>query len=319
MKKLFLIVVSLALGLGGAFIWLSGPVDNNSQENQRFVIPRGQATRVIAQRLQEEGLVKNAWVFQAIVQKDGLAGTIQAGSFDLSPGMSASEIAHQLTQGTHDIWITFPEGWRREEIAQSLMKQELENFDPREFEFLTEGKEGMLFPDTYLVPRQISEEQFVNLLERTFEQKVVTGLAAEIQTSPYDFDDALIMASIVEREARGYDEMRQVAGVLWNRIEIGMPLQADATMQYAKGYNQAEDSWWVTPTAADRQINSPYNTYQVSGLPPAPIANPGLNAIRAALNPAETDAFYYIHDAQGNVYFARTLDEHNANVNRYLR
>lgn len=317
-RLLFLAIFGL-VAAGGAFAWLSGPADKNAQETQRFVIARGAGTKAISQNLQEQGLIKNALVFQAVVKKEGVAGKIQAGSFELSPAMTARDIAHHLTEGTNDIWITIPEGWRREEIAQYLAKQELDSFDPREFEYLTDGLEGQLFPDTYLIPRQMSEQQIVDLLTRTFTAKVTEGLKTEIATSSYDFEDALIMASIVEREARGYEEMRQVAGVLWNRIEIGMALQADATMQYAKGYNVAEESWWVTPLAADRQINSPYNTYQAPGLPPAPIASPGLNAIRAALNPTTTDALYYIHDAQGNVYFARTLDEHNANVNRYLR
>ena len=127
------------------------------------------------------------------------------------------------------------------------------------------------------------------------------------------------MASILEREAKGYEQMRQVAGVLWHRIDIGMPLQADATLQYVKGYNKTEDSWWVTPLSEDKQLKSAFNTYQNPGLPPAPIANPGIDSIKAALNPIPTTYNFYIHDRQGILHFATTLEEHNQNVQKYLR
>lgn len=314
-----LLILILGILAGTLFLVLSQPVRSQVQESQRFVIPKGQAVSIIANRLQEEGLIKNALVFRFIVKKEGLGNKIQAGSFDLSPSMSSTEIARQLTQGTYDIWITIPEGWRREEIAQSLSKQELEAFSQEDFLALTSGKEGRLFPDTYLVPRQMSTEQVAELLEQTFERKIVTGLAEEIRASVYDFDQALIMASIVEREALGSEQMRMVAGVLWNRIELGMPLQADATLQYIKGYDAVENSWWGTPLVADRQRNSPFNTYRNPGLPPAPIANPGLEAITAALNPASTSYLYYLHDQEGEIHYAQDLAGHNANVEQYLR
>ncbi len=314
-----LILLMIFVLAGAGFLSLSGPADKTMVETQRFVIPKGQAVSIIADRLEEAGLVRNSLVFRLIVKSEGVGSSIQAGSFDLSPSMSAKEIAQQLTQGTHDLWVTIPEGWRREEIAQSIADQQLEVFDEDEFLTLTRGKEGRLFPDTYLVPRQISTAQVVEMLEQTFERKVIEGLEAEITASTHDFDEALIMASIVERESRGYEEMRMVAGVLWNRVEIGMALNADATLQYIKGYSSVEDSWWVVPTAADKQLTSAYNTYRYAGLPPTPIANPGVNAIKAALNPASTDYFYYLHDRAGNIHFARTLEEHNANVVEYLR
>ena len=127
------------------------------------------------------------------------------------------------------------------------------------------------------------------------------------------------MASIVEREARGADDMQHVAGILWNRIELGMPLQADATLQYLKGYNPVEQAWWTPPLAADKSLISPYNTYLNLGLPPRPICNPGLEAIKAAAQPLSTDDLFYLHDRQGKIHYAQTLDDHNLNVDRYLR
>jgi UPF0755 protein len=322
-KKLWIIaplsIIIFSVLFGAALLFLTRPADPQTQESQRFVIPRGQAVGVIANRLQEAGLIKNALVFQIIVKQEDLGGNIQAGSFDLSPSMSARQIAQLLTEGTNDLWVTILEGWRREEIAESLGDQELIEFDPAEFLALTSGKEGRLFPDTYLVPREVTAEQVALLLEQTFERKVELGLAEEIAESVYDFEDALVMASIVEREARGEEELRVVAGILWNRVEIGMALQADATLQYVKGYNRTTDSWWSSPTADDKQLASVYNTYRYPGLPPQPIANPGLAAIRSALNPATTPYFYYLHDNAGQIHYGVTLDDHNANIDRYLR
>lgn len=314
-----LLLLTLFVAVGTLFLTLSQPVNPQTQETQRFVVPKGQAISIIANRLQETGLIKNSLVFQVIVKKEDLDNKIQAGSFDLSPNMSTAEIAFELTQGTNDVWVTIPEGWRREEIAESLVGQELEVFSAEEFLDFTEGQEGRLFPDTYLIPRQATANQIAILLGQTFERKVVIGLADEIASSDYDFDEALVMASIVEREARGETELPVVAGILWNRVELGMPLQADATLQFIKGYNAVEDSWWVPPTAADKTLNSVYNTYKYPGLPPNPIANPGLQAIRAALQPTATDYLYYLHDRTGEIHYARTLDEHNVNVSTYLR
>lgn len=323
-KKRFLILIPLLLGLVVISLWmvfltLVSPVNSQLTQTQVFVIPKGQAVSVIGERLRESGLIKNSLAFRFIVKKDGLSQKIQAGSFDLSPSMTTAEVAQKLTQGTYDLWVTIPEGWRREEIADSLAKQELENFSREEFLNLTKGQEGRLFPDTYLVPRQISTEQLVRLLQQTFEKKIINGLKADLAQSNYSLTEILTMASIVEREAKGYDQMTKVAGVLWQRLEIGMALQVDASLQYIKGFNEVQDTWWPTPTAADKELNSVFNTYKYPGLPPAPIANPGLDAIKATLNPINTGALFYLHDLSGQIHFATTLEGHNANVEKYLR
>ncbi len=323
-KKRFLILIPLLLGLGVISLWmvfltLVSPVNSQLTQTQVFVIPKGQAVSVIGERLKESGLIKNALAFRFIVKKDGLSQKIQAGSFDLSPSMTTAEVAQKLTQGTYDLWVTIPEGWRREEIADSLAKQELESFSKEEFLSLTKGQEGRLFPDTYLVPRQISTEQLVRLLQQTFEKKIINGLKNDLAQSDYSLTEILTMASIVEREAKGYDQMTKVAGVLWQRLEIGMALQVDASLQYIKGFDQVQDTWWPTPTAADKELNSVFNTYKYPGLPPAPIANPGLDAIKATLNPVNTGALFYLHDLSGQIHFATTLEGHNANVEKYLR
>jgi UPF0755 protein len=303
----------------GAAIWSFQPVTPGSTNTQRFDIPKGQAITVIGQRLQEAGLIKNVLAFRAMVKLEGLSNKIQAGSFELSPGMTLSEIGSALTVGADDVWVTIPEGWRTEEIAESLDKQELDAFNKEEFLTLADASEGMLFPETYLVPRDMDTEAIYGLLTRTFEQKVVEGLKADIAKSDHSLEEILTMASIIEREAATPEQMRHVSGILWNRIEIGMPLQADATLQYAKGYDKVKQSWWSPPLGDDRQLNSPYNSYTNPGLPPSPICNPGLEAIKAAINPDDVDDLFYVHDNQGNMHYSVTYDEHLANIQKYLR
>jgi UPF0755 protein len=297
---------------------LSQPA-SQSKATVRFVIPKGQAISIIGQRLEEEGLINNAYVFRLAVKLNNLGTSIQAGSFDLSPSLTTSEIATHLTTGTEDTWITILEGWRVEEIAESLDSQDLDNFDAEEFIELASQSEGMLYPDTYLIPREMSTENIHSMLLNTFERKIIQDLSEEISSSDRDFEDVLIMASLVEREARNYEQMRKVAGILWNRIDLGMPLQVDATLQYIDGYSTTQQSWWAPPSIAQKKSESVFNTYQKTGLPPRSIANPGLNAVKATLIPQDSDDIFYIHANNGNMYTARTLEQHNVNINKYLR
>jgi UPF0755 protein len=314
-----LLLIGLVLGLGYWAMSLTKPVSATSQPPQTFVVPPGQATSVIADRLAAAKIVRHPLAFRVELKRLGLENKLQAGSFNLSSSMTTAEIAQIMTTGTSDLWVTILEGWRREEIAESLDRQELPAFDKEEFLALTAESEGMLFPDTYLLPRQATAEAVYDELTTTFDQKVVKGLASDIAKSDRSFEDVLVMASLIEREARDYDQMRMVSGILWNRIDDGIALNVDATLQYAKGFNQLEESWWSVPLSADKKVDSAYNTYLHAGLPPQPIANPGLDAIKAALNPVESQNYYYLHDPQGNMHYAKSLDEHNRNIDRYLR
>lgn len=309
-----------ALGVAAAaYSILLQPVAKDSAQMVRFIIPKGQAISIIGQRLHEEGLIKHPLVFRFVVEKNGLAASIQSGSFDLSPAMNATMIAQKLTSGTEDIWVTLLEGWRAEEVAEALTAAGLESFDQKAFLELAKPDEGRLFPDTYLLPRQMSAAQVHTLLTNTFEKKITRGLESEIAAFDVDFAEVLVMASLVQREAREYEQMRRVAGILWHRIQIGMPLQVDATLQYVVGYSPKTRSWWSTPLAEYKSMESEFNTYQITGLPPSPISNPGLNAMKATLDPIETTDLFYIHAPDGKMYYAADLAGHNANINRYLR
>lgn len=322
LPKFFLLLTSLLIILIFLMFFISNLFQAKleaNQQNVRFVIPKGQALTIIASRLEEAGLIKSKWAFRFAVYKNNLANKIQAGSFELSANMNTWQIAQALTMGTDDTWITLPEGWRREEIAESLDKQGLGNFKAEEFLSLSKGLEGQLFPDTYLVPREVTSAQLLSLLKNTFASKVTTGLSEDLSASEMSLNEVLTLASLVQRESANDTEMPLVAQILLNRLEIDMPLQVDATLQYIKGYNKTEASWWQTPLAEDKKLDSLYNTYKHPGLPPSPICNPGISAIKAVLNPTLTQALYYIHDNSGKIHTANSLDEHNANVNKYLR
>jgi UPF0755 protein len=327
MKKIIqilgMLVVVAIVATVGAWHWLTQPVMPEDTSPQSLVIVKGAATAQIGNQLFQAGLIRHPLVFRVVVRQLGLDQRLQAGSFKLNRGMDVATIARSLTEGTQDTWVTVLEGWRREEIADYFSQQELTSFDQAEFLELTKELEGRLYPDTYLVPREISIQALVELLTSTFESKVINGLESELSSyssnSGRTLNEILVMASLVEREARSYEQMRHVAGILWNRIEIGMALQVDATLQYAKGGSEVGEDWWTPPAAADKLIDSPYNTYLNAGLPPTPIANPSLNAIKATVLPLEVDDLFYLHAADGSMYYAQTLEAHNQNVNRYLR
>lgn len=321
--KIFIVFLLLiVLGVLSAGFYVTEqlkPADPSKTERTAFAIPKGQSISGIGKRLQDAGLIRNANVFRFVVWQQRLGQKIQAGSFLISPSMSTTEVAHQLTLGTNDVWIKVLEGWRREEIADMLAEQSLPNFDKQEFLTLTKNDEGYLFPDSYLVRKDADAQSIRAVLHDTFEKKITRGLAAEIKNSSHDFHDVVTMASIVQREARDFDQMKIVASILWNRQQLNMALNADSTLQYMKGYDPIQHTWWPEPLQDDKAKVSPYNTYLNPGLPPAPIANSGLDAVRATLEAPKTEYLFYLHDRQGGLHYAKTLDEHNANVQKYLR
>jgi UPF0755 protein len=316
-----LLIIIISAGAYSLYSSLSRPASIKDLPSSTFIIPKGQAIDTIGKRLEEEGLIKNSIVFKIKVKLENWEKEIQAGTHLVSPSMDLDQILFTFSNGTNDVWITIPEGWRREEIAASLARTEegLIEFDSQEFLTLTNNLEGKLFPDSYLVPKTMSTSEIVELLTSTFDKKVVVGLKDEVEEISLSLDEVVTLASIIEREGRGYEQMREISGILHNRLENDIALQVDATLQYVKGYSETFDSWWITPYAVDKELDSPYNTYQHQGLPPNPICNPGLDAIKAALLPVITNDFFYIHDSSGVLHTAQDLNGHNANVNKYLR
>ncbi len=316
MKRLYItLAILLVLAVLAFAWWRNGTSAANPKDNtpKIFVIEQGQGVRAIARNLKEEKLIKDQIVFFLLTKKLGLDSKIQAGDYRLFPSMSALEIANELTHGTLDIWITIPEGQRALEIADTL-KEKMPNYDPS-WNGVLEENEGYLFPDTYLLPKDSTVEAIVSIMKNNFDAKYKT---IDVSKSNLSKEEIVTLASLIEREARHDKDRPLVSSVISNRLDIGMKLDIDATLQYALGYQTDEKRWWKSSlTAQDKKINSPYNTYTIARLPPGPISNPGLSSLEAAINPAKTDYLYYITDKGGTNRYAETLDEHEANIEKY--
>lgn len=322
-KKIIFIALLAALlfataGIGIFISTLFAPVVAESAESVQFVIARGQSVTQIANQLHQAGLVKHPLAFRLAVKWQGLDNQIQAGSFQLSPSLTVMEIAQSLTLGSEDQWVTIPEGWRAEEIAAAF--SHLPEFNQAEFISDAVPLEGQLFPDTYLMPQHATAEDVLGIMHLRFTEIMEENdILAKAQAQELTLDEVVIIASLLEREAKTLRDMRIVSGILSNRLEIGMALQVDATLQYAKGFDEQNQTWWAPPQAKDKEINSPFNTYLYPGLPPNPISNPGLNALLAAVEPTPSNYLYYITAPDGTMYYSETYEQHLANIQQYLR
>lgn len=315
MKKVITItLLFIVLAISTLLWWNNGinAVNPNDKTQKIFVVAKGQGVRDIAKSLKEEGFIKDPVVFFLVVKRLGLDGKIQAGDFRLSPSQTAEEIARELTHGTLDIWVTVPEGYRSGEIADVLEKN-MPTYKPPWRNVLNQH-EGYLFPDTYLIPKDADAQLVVSLMKQNFEKKFETIA----NTAKLSKEEIVIIASLIEREAKFAQDRPLVASVILNRINIGMKLDIDATVQYALGYQGKEKRWWKRNlTKDDLAIDSPYNTYTHAGLPPTPIANPGLAALKAVISPTQTNYLYYVSDKTGHNHYAQTLEEHQANIKKY--
>lgn len=320
MKKLTVLIVVVAIaGVVGYAMYREGslPVNKEDTSKQVFVVTQGAVMNDIINNLEKQDLIRSKLVFYVTVKRLGIERKIQAGAFSLSPSMNAQEIAEALTHGTLDKWITILEGWRKEEVAEAVS----EEFDINKAAFLQQADEGYLFPDTYLVPTEAREERVIQILRSNFDTKITPELKNKIEKNGLTLDEAITLASLVEREARSAKVKQEVASILLKRLQNDWLLNIDATIQYASGYDSAEGTWWEKNITQDElEIDSPYNTYTNIGLPPGPICNPGLDSIEAVANAdADTPYWFYITDNNGVMRYAKTLEEHNANVEKYLR
>lgn len=331
-KKKSLLVIILAsifllLIMGGFFWWrINGDfVNSTSKEKIYFTVNKGDGLSKIALGLKEKGLINDTVYFRLIVYLSGYAGKLKAGGYYLSSLMSAGDIIQTLTKGSNDQWLTIVEGLRQEEIAQNLMKNGFViDINKWNSEINTGELEGKLFPDSYLFPVNATQGAILSIINKNFKKKVEVGLHGEINKNSLNLNQVLILASIIEREARHDEDRAVVAGILLKRLENGWPLQVDAVLQYAVGtqkcQGKTECDWWPKNLGKqDLQFKSPFNTYLYKGLPPWPISNPGLSSIKAVLNPVQTDYWYYISDQAGNMHYAKTDVEHSKNINKYLR
>lgn len=319
MTRVVVFLFVFILVVGGILAWWfdsTRAVDPVSREQVTFRVNAGDGVRTIAAHLSQDNLIRSSTAFFVLIKLMGIERSLQAGEFRLNRTMDSKTIASELTHGFQDTWVTTLEGWRNEEIASVLSK----NLDIPESEFLKVAKLGYMFPDTYLVPQDASAGAVIAIFTDAFNKNVTLDMKADIRATGMSLSEVITLASIVEREGHTDEDRPVIAGILMNRLQAGWPLQADATLQYALGYQSKDKTWWKKSLYdEDKKINSPYNTYANPGLPPGPISNPGLASIRAAIYPKKTDYWYYLHDPAGGVHYATTLEEHNANIEKYLR
>ena len=312
----------------------------------QFTVEPGESARAVGQQLQSAGLIRDGTLFEAYVRVNGLASRLEAGTFTLNAAMTPVQIAVALQHArAASITVTIPEGWRLEQVADYLgAAGVLDGAAYRRlaasgqagaphagaYDFLGSrpagaSLEGYLFPDTYELPKEGATAS--DLIDRQLDDFAAQVVPLYQQAraggaTTLSLYEAVTLASIVEREAVVDDERPVIAGVYANRLARGMKLEADPTVQYAMGYQARSGQWWKTPVSIGEyaQVLSPYNTYLHPGLPPGPIANPGLASILAALHPAKHDYLYFVAlpDGSGRHVFAKTFAEHQENVARYL-
>jgi UPF0755 protein len=277
----------------------------------------------VAKELSQEKLINSETLFRLYSRFDKRASQIKVGRYQLSKNLTMGDLLDKLSKGPESLHITFVEGLRREQLAAEFSKVAYSSTAYQEFMTASQGVEGYLFPDTYFVAQQIEAKELVALLSKTFEERVTTQTRNAFGAHGLSLSQAVVMASLVEREAVSETDRALVAGVLYNRLKNSWPLDIDASIQYAVSslecVGQKDCNWWPSSlSAADLKIDSPFNTYTNPGLPPRPICNPSLSALMAVANPTVSDYYFYVSDKQGALHFAKTLEEHNANIARYL-
>jgi UPF0755 protein len=288
-----------------------------------FVVSTIAEQQDIKNKLKDQGFVRSAWTFNRALA--GTDGKIDPGGYRISKSMDAWSLAKIVAGKPQLVWVTIPEGLRKEEIGERLAKalgwdeKALHEWNYTYTAMDYDHLEGTYFPDTYLIPTDENGLDVANRLRRRFDEQFAPYMTKFLKQN-VKWTTALKIASIVQREAGGKADMPLIAGILWNRLLKDMKLEVDATVQYARDDRDGlTTGFWKPIKVADKEIDSKYNTYKYTGLPPLPISNPGLDAIDAVLNPAETDCLYYLHDSNRQIHCAKTYQEHQQNIDKYLK
>ena len=300
----FAIILILVIILGSITMRCKG-------EDRVVAIAKGLGSDETAQVLKDNGIIESKWGFVFFLWIKGYVNHIQAGEYLLNSGMSVSEIAKKIVKGEtveNYVKITIPEGWDIKKIEERLKDNDVIGKDEK---ILLEN-EGYLFPDTYYFYKNSGVKVVVEKMRDNFMQKISEISKDLLADSSMKLRDAVIMASIIEKEVKTDEDKAIVSGIFWKRIQKGIPLQSCATIGYILGINKAQYTY------EDTRIQSPYNTYLHYGLPPGPIDNPGLSAIKAALNPKETDYLFFLNASDGTIIYSRTAEEHAQNKIKYI-
>ena len=290
-----------------------GDLWKNFDQPKIVELENGESIRSFSQKLKEEKVIISSSAFVSLVVALGGEKKAVAGPYFFKESMSIFSVAKRLLQGDFDVKatrLTIPEGWNTLQIA-TRAESLFPHFNKQKFIEENKMEEGYLFPDTYFFLPTATEENIILKMKETFEEKTKEILPFAKESA--EFRKAIILASILEKEVQTKEDMAIVAGIFQNRIKIGMALQADSTLAYILN----KDS--LSLSLDDLKVSSPYNSYTNRGLPPTAIGNPGLTAIKAALNPTKSDYLYFLTDKEGKVYYAKTFEEHKKNKLRYLK
>ncbi len=313
---LILLLGGLTAGFGAYYAWGTGA--SGPQTKIVVSVPRGATGAQVADLLKEKEVIRSAFVFRLLIKLRRLSGIFKAGEYNLTTNMSVSDVIDALKQGPflESIQVTFPEGLT---IAATAAKG-AEKLGLSEQDFVaaansgkyalapylpagTKSVEGFLFPQTYDFLTDATPDQVIQRLLAQFQRETQALPWSTTRTLGISDFEAVIIASMIEREAKFQVDRPLIAAVIYNRLKRGMPLQIDATVEYALGVNKPK------LTFADLKVNSPYNTYLHTGLPPGPIASPGLASLAAALGPATVGYLYYVADSSGHNHYATTYQE----------
>ncbi len=301
-----IIAILLVLYLGSA--------PSRTPLNTIVSVDKGEGVESVSEKLSENGVVRSKFMLRSVILLLGGERKVVYGLYSFEYSQNAYRVAKRLMDGNYQVEtvkLTIPEGMNRVAIAD-ICSQKLSLCNRRMFLDQTINLEGYLFPDTYFFLPYAHTEEVIEVFHNTYEEKI-EPLRERISDFGKTEKEVLTMASILEGEARQKETRRMVAGILWKRISLGMPLQVDTTFQYINGKGSAE------LTLDDLKIDSPYNTYVYKGLPPTPISNPGLESIEAAITPIKSSYLYFLTGSDGTMHYAKTHDEHVANKRKYLK
>lgn len=333
--SILVLTVAIVLLTAGVILVSLNRAREDTGQSTYFVIQPDEPVDSIADRLQDEGLIRSPGYFRFRIRLQSKGDDIVAGRYRLDTAMSTSQIINTITSEdaalAQEVSIQFTEGWRTEQYAEAAVAAGLP-FSVDEFMLATQNPkwndefaflhtrpsgvalEGYLFPDTYNFRVDATPDDVIERLLTTFQERVTPDMIALADAQGMTLHQIMTIASIVEREAAVASERGTIASVYYNRLDLGMPLQADPTIQYQLG---TSGDWWPELTAEDVQRDGVYNTYLNPSLPPGPICNPSLASIQAALNPEQTPYLYFVATGDGTHAFAQTLQEHEQNIDKY--
>jgi UPF0755 protein len=321
-KLLVLILLAIFASVGWVIYFAKQPIVLPASTHD-LVLKHGSSLRGIAQQMVREGVLNEPWTFMFLIRAQGLAGEIKAGNYELRDGMTHYDLFMMITDGiTSQRSITFIEGWTFRQVREALNRHEdirhlsipmTDEEILRQIGATETVAEGLFFPDSYFFDSGMSDLDILKRAYETMHRKLNAAWEKRAAGLPYRTPyEALIMASIVEKETGRAGERPMIASVFLNRLKLGMRLQTDPTVIYGMGENFDGNL-----RKRDLQLDGQYNTYTRAGLPPTPIAMPGMAAIEAALHPARSNALYFVGKGDGSHAFSSTLNEHNRAVYRY--